>query len=70
MRDKAAVGADTYVEDSPRNVEGLRAAGYHTIAFGNSTNRHVSAPRAESWKEVEELVRKALEEWLRSVPLA
>jgi len=66
MRDKAAVGADMYVEDSPQNVEGLRAAGYQTIAFGNSTNRHISAPRAASWKEVEAFVRKAVDYWRAS----
>src|SRR5262245_24526306 len=30
MRDKAAVGADLYIEDAPRNVEQLRADGHET----------------------------------------
>ena len=38
MKDKAAVGADLYIEDTPANVEQLRAEGHHTIVFTNSTN--------------------------------
>ncbi len=33
LADKAAVGADLYVEDSPTNVEQLRADGHATIVF-------------------------------------
>lgn len=67
MRDKAAVGADLYIEDNPDNIGALRAAGHPTIVFVNSTNRHVPAPRAQSWEEVEALVRRELEEWKRTV---
>jgi 5'(3')-deoxyribonucleotidase len=56
MKEKAAVGADLYIEDSPLNVERLRAGGNDTIVFTNSTNRDVGPPRASSWVEVEELV--------------
>lgn len=56
MKEKAAVGADLYLEDSPLNVERLRAGGNDTIVFTNSTNRDVNPPRASSWAEVEELV--------------
>jgi len=56
MKEKAAVGADLYIEDSPLNVERLRAGGHDTIVFTNSTNRDVAPPRAESWADVEELV--------------
>jgi 5'(3')-deoxyribonucleotidase len=63
MRDKAAVGADLYLEDSPENIEALRATGHETIVVGNSTNRHVPAPRAENWVEVEALVRKRIDRW-------
>jgi 5'(3')-deoxyribonucleotidase len=61
MREKAAVGADLYVEDSPENVERLRAQGLPTIVFANSTNEHLGEPRAASWEEVARLVlaRKA-----------
>jgi hypothetical protein len=41
----------------------LRAAGCHTIVFGNSTNRGLEGPRADSWIEVEKLVLDAMEEW-------
>ena len=63
MKDKAAVGADLYVEDSPDNIRALRADGHATIAFANSTNLDLAAPRAESWAEVERLVTTAHESW-------
>lgn len=63
MKDKGAVGAHVYIDDSPSNVENLRAQGCRTIVFGNSTNRHLPPPRAESWSEVERLVMEAHEEW-------
>ena len=56
MREKAAVGADLYVEDSPDNVARLRAQGLKTIVFSNSTNEHLPGPRAHSWEEVAQLV--------------
>ena len=56
MRDKAAVGADLYLEDAPENIEQLRADGHPTIVFSNSTNLHLDGPRAESWEEVERQV--------------
>ncbi len=63
MSDKAAVGADLYIEDSPSNVERLRQDGHPTIVFSNSTNRHLPGPRAETWAQVETLVLKELEQW-------
>ena len=63
MKDKAAVGADLYIEDSPGNIEKLRADKHATIIFTNSTNRHLSGLRANSWKEVEKLVLKQVKEW-------
>lgn len=63
MKDKAAVGADLYIEDTPSNVEALRADGKATICFGTSQNRHVPAPRAENWQEVEDLVAADIAEW-------
>jgi 5'(3')-deoxyribonucleotidase len=63
MKDKAAVGADLYVEDSPENVESLRADGHETIVFSNSTNRHVAAPKAASWADVERLVGEHHQRW-------
>ncbi len=63
MKDKGAVGAHVYIDDSPSNVERLREQGCRTIVFSNSTNRHLSGPRADSWAEVERLVMEAHEEW-------
>jgi deoxypyrimidine-specific 5' nucleotidase type C protein (NT5C) len=64
MKDKAAVGADLYVEDSPDNIRGLRAAGFHTLVFTNSTNLEVEAPRADSWEEVVDYVIQRRADWL------
>lgn len=63
MRDKAAVGADLYLEDNPSNILALRADGHETIVVSNSTNRALDGPRAGNWIEVEGLVFEALERW-------
>ena len=56
MKEKSQVGADIYVEDTPVNVTELRNKGLYTICFGNSTNRHIEAPRATGWQEVYDLI--------------
>jgi 5'(3')-deoxyribonucleotidase len=61
MKDKAAVGADLYVEDAPTNVRALRADGHRTIAFGSSPT--LEEPRASSWQEVERLVIEEQARW-------
>jgi 5'(3')-deoxyribonucleotidase len=63
MREKAAVGADLYIEDSPENVARLRAQGLKTIVFSNSTNEHLPGPRARSWEEVVDLVLAEKAAW-------
>jgi 5'(3')-deoxyribonucleotidase len=63
MKNKAAVGADLYVEDSPSNVERLRADGHKAIVFTNSTNEELDPPRADSWRDIERLVKEAHEKW-------
>jgi 5'(3')-deoxyribonucleotidase len=63
MQDKGAVGAHVYIDDAPSNIIDLRSHGYRTIVFTNSTNRHIPAPRANNWLEVERLVLEALDEW-------
>jgi len=63
MKEKAAVGADLYVEDSPENLERLRAEGAKTIVFTNSTNEHLSGPRANTWNDVVELVLAEKRAW-------
>jgi len=67
MKDKAAVGADLYLEDSPENVQALRADGHPTIVFTNSTNVELPGPRANSWEEVEDLVIQELDRRSREV---
>lgn len=67
MRDKAAVGANLYIEDAPINIEELRADGHPTIVFSNSTNPHVAPPRASSWLELEAMVLRELELWQEGV---
>jgi len=66
MSDKAAVGADLYVEDSPSNVEQLRADGHPTIVFSNSTNLHLPAPRADTWNDTVTLVMAEYATWRRA----
>jgi 5'(3')-deoxyribonucleotidase len=63
MKDKAAVGADLYLEDSPENIQALRADGHETIVFRNSTNRELPPPQAATWAEVEDLVAEHHREW-------
>jgi 5'(3')-deoxyribonucleotidase len=63
MRDKAAVGADLYLEDNPTNIEALRATGHETIVVVNPTNRHLPGPRAADWHEIEQLVRQRVDAW-------
>ena len=63
MQEKAAVGADLYIEDSPTNVERLRAEQLDTIVFTNSTNEYLPAPRADTWAQVVELVLEAKTQW-------
>jgi 5'(3')-deoxyribonucleotidase len=63
MKDKGAIGAHVYIDDSPMNVSSLRSHGCHTIVFTNSTNRNLPGPRADDWHEVERLVLEAMEEW-------
>jgi len=54
--DKAMVGADLYLDDSPHNIENLRAAGRTAVVFDQLYNRHLDGPRVRSWTEVEPLV--------------
>lgn len=61
MRDKGAVGADLYIEDSPVNIERLRADGHQVLVLRNSTNRDLAAPAADDWRDVERLVLEMLE---------
>lgn len=67
MRDKEAVEADVYVEDSPLSILGLREMDRSVIIFTNSTNLEIDdGPdgRANSWPDAEELVRTRYYAWL------
>jgi 5'(3')-deoxyribonucleotidase len=63
MNDKGAVGAHVYIDDTPSNIESLRAGGCRCIVFSNSTNRGIRGPRADNWHQVEELVLRSKDEW-------
>lgn len=65
MAEKAAVGANLYIEDSPANIAALRDSGCDVICFGNSTNVEVAAPRVTTWAEVELLVQQRFARWRR-----
>lgn len=70
MKDKAAVGADVYIEDTAKHVLALREAKHEAIVFSNATNRDVPAPRAESWSQVETLVLQYAERLNREAETA
>jgi 5'(3')-deoxyribonucleotidase len=63
MKQKSAVGANLYLEDNPENIKDLRNQGCDVIVVVNSTNRGLPAPRAESWGEIERLVRDRFKGW-------
>jgi 5'(3')-deoxyribonucleotidase len=54
--DKATVGADLYVDDSPHIIVALREAGRTAIVFDQLYNRHLDGPRVHAWSEMERLV--------------
>jgi 5'-nucleotidase len=53
---KPEVEADCYIDDSPTNIEALRAAGNRVIVFDQPYNRGLDGPRARDWADVERLV--------------
>jgi hypothetical protein len=67
MQEKDAVGADLYIEDSPANIERLRAQNQKTIVFTNSTNEHLPGPRADTWDQVLDIVLAEQREWERKL---
>ena len=54
--DKATVGADLYIDDSPHIILALREAGRTALVFDQLYNRHLDGPRVGSWAAVEPLV--------------
>ncbi len=65
MKEKADVGADLYVEDSPFNVQRLREGGHKTIVFTNSTNEGLPGLRADTWEQVLQMALDEKESWAR-----
>ncbi len=53
---KTEVGADAYIEDSPANIEALRAKGNQVIVFTQPYNKDLPGPRAENWIEAKEII--------------
>lgn len=67
--DKPNVGADLYVDDSPRNVVKLREAGNTTLVFDQPYNRDLPGPRVHDWGEVVAYVLGVLEGRRAQLPL-
>jgi 5'(3')-deoxyribonucleotidase len=59
--DKATVGADLFVDDSPHNIVALRGAGRTAIVFDQPYNAHLDGPRITHWTEIEPLVAERLD---------
>lgn len=67
MRQKGAVAADVYIEDTPHNIDAFREAGTPVIVYSNSTNLTVPnepGGRAHSWADAEKMVRERFYAWL------
>jgi len=58
--DKATVGSDLIVDDSPHNIAALRDAGRTAIVFDQRYNAHLAGPRITHWTEIEPLVAARL----------
>jgi 5'-nucleotidase len=67
--DKPDVGADVYIDDSPRNIIGLRAAGRTAVVFDQPYNRDLAGPRVTSWPEITAFVLGLLEGRRAQLPL-
>jgi 5'-nucleotidase len=61
LGDKPDVGADLYVDDSPKNIVALREAGRSAIVFDQPYNRELPGPRASSWGDIVAQVREILD---------
>lgn len=54
VKDKPDVGADLYIDDSPKNIEALRSASGDDIAmvYDQLYNKQVKGLRAKTWDDV------------------
>lgn len=48
---KDSVQATVHIDDSPANIESLRAVGQHVVIFDQPYNRHLPGPRIEVWDD-------------------
>ena len=67
MREKAAVGANLYIEDSPDNIKRLREEEHRTIVFTNSANKDLEGPHADTWEQVLQIVFQEKKAWEKSL---
>jgi len=56
--DKPGVGADLYIDDSPRVITALRTAGRSVIVFDQPYNRHLDAPRVTEWRHLPAMIQR------------
>lgn len=56
--DKPGVGADLYLDDSPRVIEALRGSGRQVIVFDQRYNRHLDGPRVDRWPQVPAIIER------------
>jgi 5'-nucleotidase len=60
VNNKVDVMADVYIDDSPKNINNLRAAGRNVIVYDQSYNKELEGPRAHNWAEAYTLIADAL----------
>lgn len=48
---KDSVQATVHIDDSPSNIESLRAVGQHVVIFDQPYNRHLPGPRIGVWND-------------------
>ena len=48
---KDSVQATVHIDDSPANIESLRAVGQHVVIFDQPYNRHLPGPRIGVWND-------------------
>ncbi|WP_291527046.1 5' nucleotidase, NT5C type [Bifidobacterium sp. UBA744] len=48
---KDSVQATLHIDDSPSNIESLRAVGQHVVIFDQPYNRHLPGPRIACWND-------------------
>ncbi len=67
--DKASVGCDLYIDDSPGNIAALRAAGNDAIIFTQEYNKDLPGLRGDTWPDVAAIITEKLDEQrhLRSI---